>query len=869
MKPERLSVDPNSQDAAKQWKHWARTFDNYLESLEQERRDGDPAINKLRILTNSVDYKVFDYIEDSESYDAAIATLKALYVKTPNAVFARHRLATAKQQPGQTLSEFLQKLQSLSKDCEFQAVTAEVHRQEAVRDAFINGLLSSAIRQRLLENRELNLDTAFTQANSLDLAQQHSQAYDTLKGAQVMAVPTHNSDENSSSSDEKDHTASVSKPKKPCYFCGSKLPHLRRNCPARNALCFKCQKRGHFSKCCKSQRSPAAASPSSSQQMCAIKTAPSCLSYSTIKSFVQGHELSTIIDSGSSMSFINDVTAKTINLPIESCRDEISLASSSTRGQIVGHCVVDLTIQGKKYEQIALGVLKDLCADLLLGGDFQKQHKRVVIHYDGSKPDLVVSKNQHLSVVAASDVKPANLFNNLAPECRPIATKSRRFNAEDRNFIVDEIERLQSTGVIRPSNSPWRAQVLVVKNPESGKKRLCVDYSQTINLYTQLDAYPLPRIEDLVNKLSTYQIFSTYDLKSAYHQIPIEECNKAYTAFEACGKLFEFNRIPFGVTNGVPQFQRKMDELVTNSGLKDTFPYLDNVTVAGRNRKEHDTNVKALFDAFRKHGVTLNESKTVESVTEINILGYCVGNGQIKPDPDRLRPLLDLPPPKDAKALKRALGLFSYYAKWVMNFSDKILHLKTAKKFPLHANALKEFNVLKKEIAKASLQAIDENRPFVVECDASEAAISATLNQGGRPVAFMSRTLRGGEKHYPAVEKEATAIIEAIRKWEHLLARQHFTLITDQKSVAFMLDNRKRTKIKNNKIQCWRLELASFSYTIKYWPGVENVAPDALTRVTCAVTNHYDLKELHENMCHPGVRRLSHYVRSKNLPFSV
>ena len=119
-----------------------------------------------------------------------------------------------------------------------------------------------------------------------------------------MAVPTHNSDENSSSSGEKDHTASVSKPKKPCNFCGSKSPHLRRNCSARNALCFKCQKKGHFSKRCKSQRSPAAASPSSFQQRCAIKTAPSCLSYSTIKSFVQGHELSTMIDSGSSMSFI-------------------------------------------------------------------------------------------------------------------------------------------------------------------------------------------------------------------------------------------------------------------------------------------------------------------------------------------------------------------------------------------------------------------------------------------------------------------------------------------------------------------------------------------------------------------------------------
>ena len=95
---------------------------------------------------------------------------------------------------------------------------------------------------------------------------------------------------------------------------------------------------------------------------------------------------------------------------------------------------------------------------------------------------------------------------------------------------------------------------------------------------------------------------------------------------------------------------------------------------------------------------------------------------------------------------------------------------------------------------------IDEGIPFVVECDASETTLSATLNQGDRPVAFMSRTLQGRGMHYPHVEKEATAIIEPVRKWEHLLARQYFTIITDQRYVAFMLDNRQRTKIKNNKI---------------------------------------------------------------------
>ena len=127
--------------------------------------------------------------------------------------------------------------------------------------------------------------------------------------------------------------------------------------------------------------------------------------------------------------------------------------------------------------------------------------------------------------------------------------------------------------------------------------------------------------------------------------------------------------------------------------------------------------------------------------------------------------------------------------KWTLNNSK-------AKSFPLNDSQINNFQNLKKEIARAALQSIDKNMPFVVECDTSNVAISATLNQGGRPVAFMSRTLHGSELHYPAVEKEATAIIEAVRKWTHFLSRQHFTLVTDQRSVSFMLDNRKRTKIK-------------------------------------------------------------------------
>ena len=312
-----------------------------------------------------------------------------------------------------------------------------------------------------------------------------------------------------------------------------------------------------------------------------------------------------------------------------------------------------------------------------------------------------------------------------------------------------------------------------------------------------------------------------------------------------------------------------MDKMIDDAKLKDTYPYLDNITVAGRTQKEHDQNVTRLFDALRQRNWTLNDSKTISSVPYINILGYCVGNSTIKPDPERLIPLQNLPPPNNQKALKRVLGLFAYYAKWIFQFSDKIQTLKQTTKFPLDDTVLNDSNALKKEIEKAVLLPIDENLPFVVECDAFDVAISATLNQSGRPVAFMSRTFQCSEVHYPAVEKEATAIVKAVRKWSHLLSRQHFTLITDQRSVAFMLDNRKRTKIKNNKIQCWRLELASFGYTIKYRPGRDNVVADSLTRAYCASMSTSNLMEIHSGLCHPGITRLLHFVRTKNFPFSA
>ena len=220
---------------------------------------------------------------------------------------------------------------------------------------------------------------------------------------------------------------------------------------------------------------------------------------------------------------------------------------------------------------------------------------------------------------------------------------------------------------------------------------------------------------------------------------------------------------------------------VENKKLKDIFPYLGNVTVAGRTQKEHDDNVKSFLEAICRNNFILNESKTVNSVNSIKIFGYIVRNGCIKPDPERLHPVRDFPPPENLKQLKSVLGMFNYYTKWIDHFADEVRSLANAKTSLIDrdSNALNIFKSLKQKLENQAVHSIDKSKAFVVKCDAAGIAISTTLNQRGRPVAFMSRILQGGEVRYPAIEKEATAIIKVIEKWSHLLFRQTFTMVTD------------------------------------------------------------------------------------------
>ena len=210
----------------------------------------------------------------------------------------------------------------------------------------------------------------------------------------------------------------------------------------------------------------------------------------------------------------------------------------------------DIKIFGGKH-QLQFGLMSDLCADVILGRRLLSRYSEVTLCYGGSDPPLrIPCETQLVLGVAAAKLKPPGIFQFLAPYCKPVAANSRRYSQEDSDFIKSEIHRVLDASVIEPANYyPWSAQVLAV-NQTGGKKRLCVNHSVAINRFTYRDAYPLPRIYEIVSKIAQDAFSFSIDLNSVYHQVPRIPEERPMTAFEADGKLFQYCRLPFGVANG-------------------------------------------------------------------------------------------------------------------------------------------------------------------------------------------------------------------------------------------------------------------------------------------------------------------------------
>ena len=262
-----------------------------------------------------------------------------------------------------------------------------------------------------------------------------------------------------------------------CYFCG-KNKHPRSQCPAREVICYRCHKIGHFSKVCRSKTTGNAHSVAvNSSTVLGISAPKTHTSKTNLQIKVNGRVVSALLDTGSTLNHVSKNAAKRLNLKLTSERNSVGLAIKGRSYTSTGTCNAEIELNSRKYENVRLSVLEDLLTDVILGQDFMQQHESVNIMFGGRKPSLFVGALKTLKTI-----KPPVLFEHLSTDCRPIVTKSRRFSEVDKRFIKREIERLLTEGIIEPSTSPWRAQVVVTSNANQKKDFALTTAKQLISL---------------------------------------------------------------------------------------------------------------------------------------------------------------------------------------------------------------------------------------------------------------------------------------------------------------------------------------------------------------------------------------------------
>ena len=226
---------------------------------------------------------------------------------------------------------------------------------------------------------------------------------------------------------------------------------------------------------------------------------------------------------------------------------------------------------------------------------------------------------------------------------KPIRQPSYRVPIAKKDVIDTEVEKMLVKEIIRPSTSPWSSPIVLVSKPD-GSTRFCIDYRK-VNSVTKKDAYPLPRIDDTLNALGGAKYFITLDLQSGYWQVGLEEKSKEVTAFTTSKGHWEFNVLPFGLTNAPATFQRLMDLVLTGLHWSECLVYLDDIIIFGRTFDEHLSRLRTVLERLNQAGLTLKPSKCQWARNEVKYLGHLIDGTGIRPDPAKCKAVKDFPIP--------------------------------------------------------------------------------------------------------------------------------------------------------------------------------------------------------------------------------
>ena len=823
----------------REWPKWIRRFERFRTATELATKDDEVQVNTLIYsMGDEADdilrsFKLSD--ADKKKYGVVKAKFDAHFVTRTNVIYERAKFNSRVQKEGEPVDSFVTDLYALAEHCAYK----ELH-DEMIRDRIVVGLRDASLSEKLQLDEKLTLEKAITRAREAETVRlqqpvvrgEETKTHEIPVGAVQRSKPPQSRGPNGGRSQQNRQIS--------CYRCGKTPAHDRQRCPAKDAICKKCGKRGHYQRVCKSANVGVVDEESKDAFLGSVGEQNG--DPWVAKARLNGVFLRFQIDTGAEVSVIPEHDFQRLKnttlLPAQRKLRGPNQEPLPVKGKFTGKIRI-----GKREVEQTVYVVRGLYKPLL------------------GQP--AITALQILKRVGAVGVQPEEEFpqlftglGKLSEEytiklkdgATPFALNTpRRVPVPLMKSVKSELERMEKLGVISPVEAPtdWCAGMVVVPKSE-GRVRICVDLTK-LNESVYRERHPLPAVEQTLAQIAGARVFSKLDANSGFWQIPLSKESSLLTTFITPHGRFCFNRLPFGITSAPEHFQRRMSVILRD--LDGVVCLIDDILVHGKTQQEHDERLRAVLKRLAEVGLTLNQEKCAFSQKQVKFLGQILTAEGIQSDPDKIAAIIGMREPTTIKELRRFLGMTNQLSKFTPHLSEitKPLRdlLSTKNQWTWDHAQKQAFSAVKEALTRSPILALfDPNLETTVSADASSYGLGAVLlqrqaNGERRAVAYVSRSMTPTETRYAQIEKEALALTWACERYSDYLIGLKFSIETDHKPLVPLFSTKLLDELPL-RVQRFRMRMMRYDFTISHVPGKDLTIADALSRAPSSTATSDD-----------------------------
>ena len=613
------SINFDGNNVADAWEKFYEQFEWYLCAIGLDEASD---MRKISLFLNVAGaeaqriFGTFTFVEgtdDPKKYADVINKFTNFCMPKKNLVYERYVFNICVQKEGQNMDSYVTELRHKAQTCDYGEL-----KDSLIRDRIVVGINSTQLKEKMLQDKDLSLDSAISRCKSAEMTQRQMQVIQEKgsacggKETEPVNVIKHGRKGNRKSQINNAHPETFD-----CNKCGKN--HQHKKCPAYSAVCHKCKKKGHYKQFCLKPVHVVSVESIKDSVFCGLVKTEKSVKISAINDKKWTHPLNidgnivvVKIDTGAGADLLSYGDFLSLQRKPSLKPTKIRLSDYNDNAiDVKGSCVLRVAMHDRQYP-VRFIVVEN--GPSLLGCDTSERLNLVQRVYNVNVKECVLPET-----IKILNCLPFQHTIQLKADAVPVIHASRRVASTLREPLKKELSRMEKLGVIHKVDHPteWVNSMVITEKP-NGDLRICLD-PKDLNRNILREHYPLPKKEEIFAEMCGAKWFSKLDASQAFWQIKLCDKSKDYTTFNTPFGRWAYDRLPYGVCSAPEVFHKVMEQMMEN--INGVRVYMDDILVWGHTEKEHDERLEAVRDRIRKYGLMMNQEKCVVKKNAITFLG--------------------------------------------------------------------------------------------------------------------------------------------------------------------------------------------------------------------------------------------------------